>query len=72
MSGITYTGAQIPTDFKEQIISEILFRNETVEKGLVAFETGIKAGRVITENINSEPCRLGVLTQQVRKLAILV
>lgn len=53
MSGITYTGAQIPTDFKEDIIAEILFRNETVEKGLVAFETGIKAGRVITENINS-------------------
>lgn len=53
MSGITYTGAQIPTDFKEEIIAEILFRNETVEKGLVAFETGIKAGRIITENINS-------------------
>ncbi len=53
MSGITYTGAQIPTDFKEEIIAEILFRNDTVEKGLVAFETGIKAGRVITENINS-------------------
>lgn len=53
MSGITYTGAQIPTDFKEEIIAEILFRNDTVEKGLVAFETSIKAGRVITENINS-------------------
>lgn len=53
MSGITYTGAQIPTDFKSEIIAEILFRNETVEKGLVAFETGIKAGRIITENINS-------------------
>jgi len=53
MSGITYTGAQIPTDFKEDIIAEILFKNDTVEKGLVAFETGIKAGRVITENINS-------------------
>ena len=53
MSGITYTGAQIPTDFKEDIIAEILFRNETVEKGLVSFETGIKAGRIITENINS-------------------
>lgn len=53
MSGITYTGAQIPTDFKEDIIAEILFRNDTVEKGLVSFETGIKAGRVITENINS-------------------
>jgi hypothetical protein len=53
MSGVTYTGAQIPTDFKEDIIAEILFRNETVEKGLVSFETGIKAGRVITENINS-------------------
>lgn len=53
MSGITYTGAQIPTDFKADIIAEILFRNETVEKGLVSFETGIKAGRVITENINS-------------------
>jgi hypothetical protein len=50
---ITYTGAQIPTDFKEDIIAEILFRNETVEKGLVSFETGIKAGRIITENINS-------------------
>lgn len=53
MSGITYTGAQIPTDFKQEVIAEILFRNHTVEKGLVAFETGIKAGRVITENINS-------------------
>lgn len=53
MSGITYTGVQIPTDFKDDIIAEILFRNDTVEKGLVAFETGIKAGRVITENINS-------------------
>lgn len=53
MSGITYTGAQIPTDFKQEIIAEILFRNDTVEKGLVAFETGIKAGRVITENVNS-------------------
>jgi hypothetical protein len=49
----TYTGAQIPTDFKPEIISEILFRNDTVEKGLVAFETGIKAGRIITENLNS-------------------
>lgn len=53
MSGITYTGAQIPTDFKQEIIAEILFRNDTVGKSLVAFETGIKAGRVITENINS-------------------
>ena len=53
MSGINYTGAQIPTDFKAEIIEEILFRNETVEKGLVAFETGIKAGRIITENLNS-------------------
>jgi len=53
MSGITYTGAQIPTDFKEEIIAEILFKNDTVEKGLVSFETGIKAGRVITENINA-------------------
>lgn len=50
---VTYTGAEIPTDFKADIISEILFKNETVEKGLVAFETGIKAGRIITENINS-------------------
>jgi hypothetical protein len=48
-----YTGAQIPTDFKADIIAEILFKNETVEKGLVSFETGIKAGRIITENINS-------------------
>ena len=44
---------EIPTDFKSEIITEILFKNETVEKGLVAFETGIKAGRIITENINS-------------------
>jgi len=50
---VTYTGAQIPTDFKPEIISEILFKNKTVENGLVAFETGIKAGRIITENINS-------------------
>lgn len=50
---LTYTGAQIPTDFKADIIAEILFRNETIEKNLVAFETGIKAGRIITENINS-------------------
>jgi hypothetical protein len=50
---ITYTGNVQPTDFKDAIINEILFRNDTVEKGLVAFETGIKAGRVITENINS-------------------
>ena len=50
---VTYTGAQIPTDFKADIISEILFKNDTVEKGLVAFETGIKAGRIITENLNS-------------------
>ena len=50
---VTYTGAEIPTDFKAEIIAEILFRNETVEKNLVAFETGIKAGRIITENINS-------------------
>lgn len=50
---ITYTGAQIPTDFKAEIITEILFRNDTVEKGLVAFETGIKAGRIITENLNT-------------------
>ena len=50
---VNYTGAEIPTDFKADIISEILFKNETVEKGLVAFETGIKAGRIITENINS-------------------
>jgi len=50
---ITYTGAQIPKDYKEDIIAEILFRNETIEKGLVSFETGIKAGRIITENINS-------------------
>lgn len=50
---VTYTGAQIPTDFKADIVAEILFKNETVEKGLVSFETGIKAGRVITENINS-------------------
>ena len=50
---VTYTGAQVPTDFKADIIAEILFKNETIEKGLVAFETGIKAGRIITENINS-------------------
>lgn len=50
---LTYTGAEIPTDYKADIITEILFRNETVEKGLVAFETGIKAGRIITENLNS-------------------
>lgn len=50
---VTYTGAVVPTDYKADIIAEILFKNETVEKGLVAFETGIKAGRVITENINS-------------------
>ena len=50
---VTYTGAQIPTDFKEDIIAEILFKNKTVEDGLVSFETGIKAGRIITENINS-------------------
>ena len=50
---VTYTGAQIPTDFKADIISEILFKNDTVEKGLVTFETGIKAGRIITENLNS-------------------
>jgi len=50
---LTYTGAQVPTDFKADIITEILFRNDTVEKGLVAFETGIKAGRIITENLNS-------------------
>ena len=53
MSGISYTGAQIPTDFKAEIIAEILFKNKTVEDGLVSFETGIKAGRVITENINA-------------------
>jgi hypothetical protein len=50
---IAYTGAVIPTDFKADIIAEILFKNATVEDGLVMFETGIKAGRVITENINS-------------------
>lgn len=50
---LTYTGAVVPTDFKEDIIAEILFRNKTVEDNLVAFETGIKAGRIITENINS-------------------
>lgn len=50
---INYTGAEIPTDFKAEIIAEILFKNETIEKNLVAFETGIKAGRIITENINS-------------------
>jgi hypothetical protein len=50
---LTYTGAVVPPDFKEEIIAEILFRNSTVENNLVAFETGIKAGRVITENINS-------------------
>jgi hypothetical protein len=50
---LTYTGAQVPTDFKADIIAEILFKNNTVEQGLVSFETGIKAGRVITENINS-------------------
>lgn len=51
--GLTYTGAQIPTEYKPEIIEEILFRNDTIEKNLVSFETGIKAGRVITENINS-------------------
>jgi len=50
---VAYTGAVIPTDFKEDIILEILFRNNTVDNQLVAFETGIKAGRIITENINS-------------------
>lgn len=50
---VTYTGAVVPTDFKPEIISEILFRNKTIEDGLVAFETGIKAGRIITENLNS-------------------
>lgn len=50
---VTYTGAQIPTEFKEEIITEILFKNKTVENSLVAFETGIKAGRIITENLNS-------------------
>jgi hypothetical protein len=50
---VEYTGAVIPTDFREDIILEILFKNNTVENQLVAFETGIKAGRIITENINS-------------------
>jgi len=50
---VTYTGAVVPTDYKADIIAEILFKNKTVEDGLVAFETGIKAGRIITENINS-------------------
>jgi hypothetical protein len=50
---LTYTGAQVPTDYKADIIAEILFKNNTIEQGLVSFETGIKAGRIITENINS-------------------
>jgi len=37
----------------DPVISEIIFENKTISEGLVAFETGIKAGTIFTENSNS-------------------
>ena len=37
----------------DPIISEIIFENKTISEGLVAFETGIKAGTIFSENSNS-------------------
>jgi hypothetical protein len=37
----------------DPIISEIIFENKTISEGLVAFETGIKAGTIFTENSNA-------------------
>jgi len=37
----------------DPIISEIIFENKTISEGLVAFETGIKAGTIFTENVNA-------------------
>lgn len=37
----------------DPVISEIIFENKTVSEGLVAFETGIKAGTIFTENVNT-------------------
>lgn len=37
----------------DPVISEIIFENKTISEGLVSFETGIKAGTIFTENVNS-------------------
>ena len=37
----------------DPVISEIIFENKTISEGLVAFETGIKAGTIFTENVNT-------------------
>ena len=37
----------------DPVISEIIFENKTISEGLVAFETGIKAGTIFTENVNA-------------------
>jgi hypothetical protein len=37
----------------DPVISEIIFENKTISEGLVAFETGIKAGTIFTENSNA-------------------
>ncbi|CAB4204306.1 hypothetical protein UFOVP1393_46 [uncultured Caudovirales phage] len=37
----------------DPVISEIIFENKTISEGLVAFETGIKAGTIFSENSNS-------------------
>jgi hypothetical protein len=37
----------------DPVISEIIFENKTISEGLVSFETGIKAGTIFTENVNT-------------------
>ncbi len=37
----------------EPVVTEILFRNETIANGLVRFETEVKAGTIFTENENT-------------------
>jgi len=37
----------------DPVISEIIFENKTISEGLVSFETGIKAGTIFSENVNT-------------------
>lgn len=37
----------------DPVITELLFQNKTISEGLVRFETGVKAGSIFTENVNT-------------------
>lgn len=50
---LTYSPVEIRGVAAEPILSELFFKNKTVEKGLVSFEADIKANTIFSENENS-------------------